>query len=401
MGQREQPPESRGEFHFTQGAASDNTGATGEAFTGMGLPGVSPAVSKYAQRQLPKQAMPLGSVPMPPIPALAQKLPLDSPPQTMSAYAEAMGRVPTGTVTPVGGGIIQPGSVAATSGPVNVHDYDIRPTDMLPPAAMQDPECQQGTGAAFAVSQPHLALRYGVIRNGVPVSPRDLNLKNPKRGLSSETLAGLNAISQASQDSTLGHKAIAAAAPPLPAPAEPTLANEAAQKAIDEADPFQVQSWMRQLRTDDLNNAKQRELIESRIKPITIDELITFGYCEQRIPIVPVKFEITLRSTDPETELALKRLAMEDARSVNATDEYYLDRYSYYGIVAALVKVNDRILPPYRDQATGNFSDELFKVKAQNVLRLPMHMVASIGVQVGWFDQRVRKLFRVEDLGNG
>jgi hypothetical protein len=73
-------------------------------------------------------------------------------------------------------------------------------------------------------------------------------------------------------------------------------------------------------------------------------------------------------------------------------------------LVAALTKVNDKPLPEYKN-ADGRFDDKLFLDKATRVLRFPLHMLASMGTQHIWFEQRVRKLFRAiqsgEALGNG
>ena len=44
---------------------------------------------------------------------------------------------------------------------------------------------------------------------------------------------------------------------------------------------------------------------------------------------------------------------------------------------------------------------QVFLKKFNMVLRLPLHMLASIGVNTLWFDVRVRKLFVAEKLGNG
>ena len=84
------------------------------------------------------------------------------------------------------------------------------------------------------------------------------------------------------------------------------------------------------------------------------------------------------------------------------SDRYLLDKYALMGMTCALVKVhkNQPPLPDHRNER-GDFDDNRFWEKFNKVIKLPLPMIASLGVHYFWFDVRVRKLFRVEKLKNG
>jgi hypothetical protein len=98
--------------------------------------------------------------------------------------------------------------------------------------------------------------------------------------------------------------------------------------------------------------------------------------------------------------LALKRLLMLERKSIEAPDRYLLDKFQIMTVACGLRSVNKVLLPDHLDK-DGNFNDEMFWQKFNRVVKLPFHMIASIGVHYYWFDVRVRKLFVAEKLKNG
>jgi len=64
------------------------------------------------------------------------------------------------------------------------------------------------------------------------------------------------------------------------------------------------------------------------------------------------------------------------------------------------VSINSYKFPDYRD-SSGKFNEEAFWAKYAIVSRLNYHMMASLMVNWFWFDMRVRRLFKAEELGNG
>jgi hypothetical protein len=85
---------------------------------------------------------------------------------------------------------------------------------------------------------------------------------------------------------------------------------------------------------------------------------------------------------------------------VDVGEQYLLDKHSFMSVAAGLHKVNSREFPGILDDE-GNFSDEKFLTKFNQVMKLPIHMLASIGVNLWWFEMRVRKLFKADEVGNG
>ena len=138
----------------------------------------------------------------------------------------------------------------------------------------------------------------------------------------------------------------------------------------------------------------------TNLRPLDIGDLVTKGYIEQKVPVVPDQFEPVFKTTDGETDLALKRLIMEDSNSLEVNDRYLLDKFALMSLAAALHSVNSLVFGDHKDEH-GNFDDEKFMKKFNRMLKLPMHMLASLGCHALWFEMRVRKLFVAEKVGNG
>jgi len=290
------------------------------------------------------------------------------------------------------------------------------PQDMLPDEATRDPAYRDGSGARYATAQPQLAHKYGVMRNGQLVPPQ--KLVPPKPGLSTATAEGIQALeafNRTRQQAESTDPSVEAAAAAGSAGAAARLANpsgdpnvapttEAERKEVERAlkqlDDFDFNKFREAMMKDIINNDEQRKIIEERLKPIELDDLLVNGTVTQFIPIVPGKFEPELQDLSGETDLALKRLIMEESKSIEINSRYFLDKYSLMSVAAGLRSINRNPLPDYRN-AEGNFDDALFWAKFNRVMKFNFHMLASLGVNFFWFDVRVRKLFVAEKLKNG
>jgi hypothetical protein len=190
----------------------------------------------------------------------------------------------------------------------------------------------------------------------------------------------------------------------LPGGEEEKELSESEKKQISDTlqsmDEFEFDAWRQAMMKDLLNSPEQKEIIEARLKPMEIEDLIIQGYVTQEVPVVPGKFMPSFKTSDGETDLALKRLIMEDAQSLEVSDRYYLDKFSLMSVAASVHAINGKPFMDHRN-SDGEFDDELFRKKFTMILRLPMHMLASLGINAFWFDIRVRKLFVAEKLGNG
>ena len=89
-----------------------------------------------------------------------------------------------------------------------------------------------------------------------------------------------------------------------------------------------------------------------------------------------------------------------EAKSLEPSDRYLLDKYSLMGLAVSLRSVNKKQIPLHEDH-DGNFDDKKFWEKFNIVVKFPFHMLASLAVNWFWFDMRVRRLFVAEQVGNG
>lgn len=313
----------------------------------------------------------------------------------------------------------QAGGVFGPQGPVTPapSKNPLLQTDTLPEAAKEDPLFQAGMGAMAAVNQPHLAFKYGVMRNGQLVPPQVLmGVANP--GLKKETVEGLKALEDFNRTRAKvesGEKALEDASAASPAGSAGRLAGgESAapvsdeerekMKRLSEIDDFDFHTYREMMMKDILNNESQKRIVDETLvqlgRELDLTELIIKGFCTQVVPIVPGKFEPEFQSMSGEEDLALKRLIAAEAKELNVSERYLLDKYSMMSVACGLRSVNKVPLDSHLDK-DGKFDDDLFFKKFSRVLRFPLHMIASLGVNYFWFDMRVRKLFVAEKIKNG
>ena len=384
-------------------------------------PGVSPDVRRYqtdirARRQqaaLPKVSEPVAGGPGPSIPRLDGAA---RPGVTMEQLAAQERQV----TQPRIGGIVE-GDVP-TAAPQAPAATNLTPADILHSEAANDPTFQTGTGAMLAMSQPHLALKYGVYRNGLFIPPQKLQPTKPQ--LRPETIRDLETLEhlraqQRGNESAGGalldsereaEQAVAAG----PAGAAATIGNAPGDKSnrplsdeeraklkesIDRMDEFDFDSFRQSMMKDILNNPDQQKIIEKKLKSLDITDMIVNGYVTQEVPIV-AGLSFTFRSMSGLEDLEIKRLIMEESKSLEVSERYLLDKYAFMSMTIGLIAINNK---PFGDVYDGNgdFNDEKFKAKFKKIIRLPLHMLASIGLNQMWFEQRARKLYVAEKVGNG
>lgn len=339
-------------------------------------------------------------------------------PQVSEVMAGTMGQRAQGSIVEAPAMAGMPPQQRSSDPNAFARELGLLPTDLLPNEAQQDPAYQHGSGSVFAVSQPHLAARYGVMRGGQRLMPQQLQQRMPpgqkqQSPIRPETLQGLQdlqnfqrqsdpaQIKAAEQEaekqvvnSAAGHSA-SAGAPPELTPEE----REKAQERLELMDSFEYSSLRNAMTRDVLNNPEQRKLIEARLQPLEIDDLIVRGRVTQRVPIIPKKFEVEFTSMNGFDDLALKRLIMQESQQLEVTQQYLLDKYAFMALTCGVTSINSTRLLPHLD-SKGVFNDELFLEKFNFVLSQPLHMLASIGVNHTWFEMRVRKLFVAEKVGN-
>jgi hypothetical protein len=287
------------------------------------------------------------------------------------------------------------------------------PADLLPDEATKDPDYIEGNGSRYASSQPRLAYKYGIIRNGKRIAAQEL--VNRPGGLKPETVEGLKAAfdfqnKRKEVDST--DHAVEAAAAASPAGAAARLGQTSSEKPMTEddrrrmrdaqlaVDDFDFHTYREMMMKDIINNDDQRKMIEERLAPMDVTDYIMNGYVEQTVPINS-KLNFVFQSTNGQVDLALKRLIVKELKDgFTHDDRYILDKYAMMSVACFIHKINGLTFPDYRD-SEGNFNDEKFWEKFNRVTKLGLHVLASLGVNGFWFDIRVRKLMVADSLGNG
>ena len=170
--------------------------------------------------------------------------------------------------------------------------------------------------------------------------------------------------------------------------------DEAQQDELEKDSDDKFWSWEE---SDVLANSDRRKRIEKSLKPLRVEDLLMHGEVRQTVSIISSKFEPTFRSISADEEMALQRMMW----GVSGSDLYLQNRYSTMLLTAGLFAVNGNLLPDHRAGETPIFSEDLFNEKLKKVLRYPKAQKDDLVINYGWFDDRVRRLFAEEDLGNG
>ncbi len=397
--------------------------------------GARAAQRKAKAQGLPKYSQEVGGGPAPNIPILNAEAASGMP---MAQQAPHVNQPPHSQVMQQTGMAMQPGSIVEP--PLHIPQMNpqqagqqaiinsIAPGDMLPPEAQQDSTFQQGTGSQFAANQPHLAMKYGLVRNGTLLSPQELarTAKAAPGQLSPQSVEGLQALQahqrqaaeglpqteeQAVREAATGSAGQSARvgkgdAKPTPGEKKLTEGEKAKIKeSIEKMDSFDYDALQREIEEDILNNPDQRKIIEARLDPLDFDELVTKNRVTQDVVIHPGKdgsgrLWFTYESMTGKEDLVLKQIIMKESKSIEVTGQYLLDKFAFMSISIGLKAINGNVLPRHTNDK-GEFDEDQFWLKFNWVLQKPLHLLSCIGINHTWFEQRVRKMFVAEKLGNG
>lgn len=231
-----------------------------------------------------------------------------------------------------------------------------------------------GVGSAYAANQPASGqLPTSTEGEELPIDPK-LAPRPPGSGLRPETikeLAGVAAANVKSEDEDL----------------------KKINKEIDDIDEvFETNEFGERVRSL-LGNKERARIIESRCLPLSLEDLLINGSVQQRVPIVPGKFEPTFRSPQGDENLEILRLMS----SVRGSDDYALDLLQLYRLTVGLYAINSKPFPNHLS-TDGEFDEELFKKKFNIVKKMALPILADMVVNFGWFARRVQKLTVVDDI---
>lgn len=290
--------------------------------------------------------------------------------------------------------------------------------DMLPDAAKKDPRYVQGHGSELAVNQPHLAFQYGVMRGGRFIPPGELTPQQPqqqqgvvgaRRPLKPETIEGIEALRKMEEKKKAAQEAAQSEAEEAGAastarlagkPEEDAKADEDAKKTLQDMDDLDFYNFTQAMMRDLINNEEQRKLIEKRLDPIDITDLIVMDTFEQKVSVVPGKFEPVFETIAGRNDLAMKKLIAEEARNLDVNERYLLDKFAMMQLAAGVKAIGSLQMPEYRD-SDGVLVSELFWKRFNKITNLPTPVLASLGANYFWFDVRCRRACTATAIKNG
>jgi hypothetical protein len=226
------------------------------------------------------------------------------------------------------------------------------------------------------------------------------------RGLSPETVAGLQAIRAASDQARSNMEPVQK---PQPIAEEKKPAADAAVKkdvvaAVDRLDDLEFERMLRGMQEDVINNTRERDAIKARVEPIDFEKGLASGEFEQWVPIVPERFKVLFRTVSAMENQYIRLWLFNWADSDPRIEKLAAEVYSLALVVAAVKQINGNAMPPHLKGNTAydfEFDEDAFKKKYHVVSTYPLPLIHSLGVHSAWFDQRVRELFTSEHLKNG
>lgn len=302
-------------------------------------------------------ARPVGGVPRVHIP------PLDADPLpgggSMSSQAEAL-RDPTNPLSPA----YSP-ELAAMAARERATGQG--PFDLLPDSATEDPGFIPGVGSRVTANQPNIRQPQPKTKDQVlrPETVQDL-----------EKLSALQKTAEQVQQEEANKELI------KEAEAERQIVEDAAKQAAELGSLMNEGDW------NLLKNPTRRKEIESRLKPLKIEDILIYGEVRQEVPVIPDKCVFFFRSSSGAEDLAVKRMMFGE----QGGDRYMLDKFSLMNLALGVVSINGMQLPPHLDDKK-KFDEKLFLKKFDMLMRFPIQLLADMGVQYMWFDHRVRQLF--------
>lgn len=151
---------------------------------------------------------------------------------------------------------------------------------------------------------------------------------------------------------------------------------------------------------NEMMSKERRELIESKLDPLDVTDLLVSREIQQTIEVIPNKLAYTLRTfTEREHIWILKHLY-----NYPGSDQYVEELYNMFKVTCCFVGMNGKLVPDHRKnpgKADEEVDEKLFEKKFGIVSGMPSQLVADLGVQCNWFNDRVNQLFSVKNLKNG
>lgn len=259
----------------------------------------------------------------------------------------------------------------------------------------------QGVGSAYAVNQ---RLATGEHKEPVSIAAAKSNPTSHK--LSPETVEAMRQMDTAVKESAGEDQAAQTPEPPKPPPMEDPIPTEEEEKQkLEESDkelerqfPMDVDG-IAAVRNS-LFSEERRKIIEARLDKLDIADMVMTKEIQQNIPVVPGKFEVSLRTLSQRENLFCLQYVYEFPGS----DAYTRELHNTAKLVCSLTGINGASLPDHRNNV-GKHDEEVdrkkFEVKMGHITSFPVHLIGDVSVQLIWFNARVNELFNMGNLKNG
>lgn len=140
-------------------------------------------------------------------------------------------------------------------------------------------------------------------------------------------------------------------------------------------------------------STKRRQEIEARCSPIDIGDILIKRRVEQKIPIIPSKFEILVRDTSAAEDTYIKNLlSKEYYERTEVSASYITSKMARYRLTIGLLEINGVSLtdvkikhePPTKEE------EDAFKKKLEMLSEYPLEIIADLDAQYMWFKDRVK-----------
>jgi hypothetical protein len=256
---------------------------------------------------------------------------------------------------------------------------------MIAPAPSFDREVIEppvtGVGDAYQVNKE-------VARASAPITLKQAQENAEKhKKLSPETVEGLKRAAEAAKKEQ---------GPDFQDPTEEEM-DEVAEEATSPPEfDFAAISSHREF----LISKKRREEIEKKLAPLDLADMVTRREIQQNVPVVDDKLNYTFRTFNQHEHLFCLRYIYDFPGS----SLYVNELLSTCKLVCTLVAINGALLPDHRKDVGSSKEQvdrDMFVKKMFHVASFPTQMIADMSVQAVWFDERVSKLFSLENLKNG
>lgn len=145
------------------------------------------------------------------------------------------------------------------------------------------------------------------------------------------------------------------------------------------------------------DNPKTRKAVESRCSELDFADLVLTGRVKQTVPVLPGKLTFVYQSLIGEEDSWIE----SNAQRVESTELGVRSFVTYARLTMSIVSFNGRIFPTHMKD--GKLDTKLVMAKMDDVKKLGSTVLEIATVNLGWFNQRVEKIFQddFEALGNG